>query len=200
MPQPSITKICLKITCLKFHSNLPGANELMHGKASRMVITEKQVSPVQETAAVNVACWWEGWWKGGRVHTGMAVCSVTAIQSIAHTPPGLRRHQIWWLLKINHGEQTLHRWELVQERRNSSALAMELRVSCTNQSIWYSYWYDTKWFWECGINLTLHMLNNFYETSACIDSNLSSILKMQRQLISFLVRIRKYYNRYHGCW
>ena len=25
----SITKICLKITCLKFHSNFPGANELM---------------------------------------------------------------------------------------------------------------------------------------------------------------------------
>ena len=27
MPQPSITKICLKITCLKFHSNFPGAIE-----------------------------------------------------------------------------------------------------------------------------------------------------------------------------
>ena len=30
MPQPSITKICLKITCLKFHSNFPGANELKY--------------------------------------------------------------------------------------------------------------------------------------------------------------------------
>ena len=28
MPQPSITEICLKITCLNFHSNFPGANEL----------------------------------------------------------------------------------------------------------------------------------------------------------------------------
>ena len=28
MPQPSITKICLKITCLNFHLNFPGANEL----------------------------------------------------------------------------------------------------------------------------------------------------------------------------
>ena len=28
MPQPSITKIYLKITCLKFHSKFPGANEL----------------------------------------------------------------------------------------------------------------------------------------------------------------------------
>ena len=27
-PQPSITKICLKIICLKFHSNFPGVNEL----------------------------------------------------------------------------------------------------------------------------------------------------------------------------
>ena len=30
MPQPSITKICLKITYLKFHSNFPGTNELTH--------------------------------------------------------------------------------------------------------------------------------------------------------------------------
>ena len=29
MPQPSITKICLKITCLKFNSKFPGANELI---------------------------------------------------------------------------------------------------------------------------------------------------------------------------
>ena len=28
MPQPPITKVCLKITCLTFHSNFPGANEL----------------------------------------------------------------------------------------------------------------------------------------------------------------------------
>ena len=29
IPPPSITKICLKITCLKFHSNFPGANKLI---------------------------------------------------------------------------------------------------------------------------------------------------------------------------
>ena len=29
MPQPSITKICLKITCPKFHSSFPGTTELM---------------------------------------------------------------------------------------------------------------------------------------------------------------------------
>ena len=52
---------------------------------------------------------------------------------------------------------------LVQERRNSSAIAMELRLSCTNPSIWVSdadhhwfrYWlvtcsmpsYHLKWWW-----------------------------------------------------
>ena len=29
MPQPSIAKICLKITYLNFHSNFPGVNELI---------------------------------------------------------------------------------------------------------------------------------------------------------------------------
>ena len=32
-PQPSITKIDLKITYLKSHSNLPGTNELSHHQA-----------------------------------------------------------------------------------------------------------------------------------------------------------------------
>ena len=30
MPQPSITELYLKITYIKFHSNLPGINELIH--------------------------------------------------------------------------------------------------------------------------------------------------------------------------
>ena len=30
MPQPSVTKICLKITCLKLHSNFQGVNELIY--------------------------------------------------------------------------------------------------------------------------------------------------------------------------
>ena len=35
---------------------------------------------------------------------------------------------------------------LVQEIRNSSALAMYLRLSCTNPSIWTSIWKCTMWF------------------------------------------------------
>ena len=43
IPQPSITKICLKITCLKFHSNFPGANELRnHSKPSKSIIQPQQ--------------------------------------------------------------------------------------------------------------------------------------------------------------
>ena len=40
-PQPSITKIRLKITYLKFLSNLPGANELDHGAREFEFIPQK---------------------------------------------------------------------------------------------------------------------------------------------------------------
>ena len=36
MPQP-ITKICLKITCLKFHSSFPGFNKLRHLQSSKLL-------------------------------------------------------------------------------------------------------------------------------------------------------------------
>ena len=39
MSQPSITKICLKITCLKFDSNFPGANELTFVQARACCLT-----------------------------------------------------------------------------------------------------------------------------------------------------------------
>ena len=38
MPQPSVTKICLKITYLKFHSNFPGANELICNVSSDITL------------------------------------------------------------------------------------------------------------------------------------------------------------------
>ena len=44
MPQPSITRMCLKITCLKFHSNFPGANELSLSHISGIVNTEIDLS------------------------------------------------------------------------------------------------------------------------------------------------------------
>ena len=44
MPQPSISKICLKITCLKFHSNFPGANEL---KLPCLLILQSDASLLQ---------------------------------------------------------------------------------------------------------------------------------------------------------
>ena len=44
MSQPSITKICLKITCLKFHSNFPGSNELtqLHGRNKKHDVNIRQ--------------------------------------------------------------------------------------------------------------------------------------------------------------
>ena len=38
MPQPSIIKICLKITCLKFNSNFPGANELINDRTVQLTV------------------------------------------------------------------------------------------------------------------------------------------------------------------
>ena len=40
MPQPSFTIICLKIRWLKFHSNFPGANELMELSVVKMPFQE----------------------------------------------------------------------------------------------------------------------------------------------------------------
>ena len=44
------------------------------------------------------------------------------------------------MTKYNSAQQTLHMIlgidGLVQERRNSNALAMELRLSCTKPSVW----------------------------------------------------------------
>ena len=48
MPQPSITKICLIITYLKFHSNFPGANELIHypGSCKARLVDEISTNPL----------------------------------------------------------------------------------------------------------------------------------------------------------
>ena len=40
IPQPTITKYILKITCLKFHSNIPWANELMHVHTTEIGIAD----------------------------------------------------------------------------------------------------------------------------------------------------------------
>ena len=44
MPQPSITKIRLKITYPKFQSNFPGANELTYNKVQFSILIQKQDS------------------------------------------------------------------------------------------------------------------------------------------------------------
>ena len=51
MPQPSITKFRLKITCLEFQSNFPGASELLRSVAAPAAFACKQYM------AVVVASW-----------------------------------------------------------------------------------------------------------------------------------------------
>ena len=48
MPQAPITKICLKIACLKFHSNFPGANELKFMKLPLQNLWQLSIFIVQK--------------------------------------------------------------------------------------------------------------------------------------------------------
>ena len=53
MPQPSITKICLKIVYLKLHSNLPGSNELKFcptGPLWRDTTSDRWIPPSQRSS------------------------------------------------------------------------------------------------------------------------------------------------------
>ena len=64
MPQPSITKIYLKITCLKFHSNFPGANEFMHHLMKSLgwvVLNMTQLHSARHEPLVrlNNKIWWQ---------------------------------------------------------------------------------------------------------------------------------------------
>ena len=54
-----------------------------------------------------------------------------------HGPQGDKRLVWRWLVIEYNIKILLHMDGLVQERHNSSALAMELRLSCTNPLIWY---------------------------------------------------------------
>ena len=59
--------------------------------------------------------------------------------------------KIQWYLLITGSIITQHFDGLVQEKRNSSALAMELRLSCTNPWNWYKC--DNKPSWgNCGVS------------------------------------------------
>ena len=57
MPQPSITKIWLKITYLNFHSNLPGANELRLGGLCVLTIGTVNSHTVSITLYLPERCW-----------------------------------------------------------------------------------------------------------------------------------------------
>ena len=47
IPQPPITKISLKMTCLRFHLNLPGANELTHCAVNKITAAPQLLSSSQ---------------------------------------------------------------------------------------------------------------------------------------------------------
>ena len=59
MPQPSITKICLKITYIKFHSNFPRDNELI--KVALSIDASESNGHSAEAAVCLQDTWDQGW-------------------------------------------------------------------------------------------------------------------------------------------
>ena len=113
MPQPSITKICLQITHLKFHSNFQGANEL---KESTCLTCHM----AWVTRRLLLICVWHS--------------SHSTIWSRRQRRLWKRYRRISCNVKTDLWVQRSCIHGLVRERCNSSALAMELRLSCTNPS------------------------------------------------------------------
>ena len=104
-------------------------------------------------------CLWETWiWQVSQVIRGIYGWSYVFLaltQRYHHiypwglSVPGLTLS--WFYSQHYHGVMAIKQIDgLVQERRNSSALAMELRLSCINPSKWC--WMKPTWF----INLTIH--------------------------------------------
>ena len=100
---------------------------------------------------------------------------------------------------------------LVQERRNSSALAMELRLSCTNQSIWYLYHFNSS---DQNSNAIVNNISTwwaFYQNFESARSSLASYLCgvflthpvqncLRRREISEAKTPVFYEVKNHGCW
>ena len=53
MSQPSITKICLKITCLKYHANFPEANELREVRYFVCMLLHRELSSASSTTHID---------------------------------------------------------------------------------------------------------------------------------------------------
>ena len=66
MPQSSIPKICLKITCLKFHSNFPWTNELIE-----ICILVSRNEDVVTYTMVPMGCKYQCWINIFRQHESM---------------------------------------------------------------------------------------------------------------------------------
>ena len=91
------------------------------------------------------ACWGSVWWLLCTPCSHFAWCGTSAGAGPAppawgpppRAPPPSPRHDLGCDSSWNNTRYDID--GLVQERRNSSALAMELRLSCTNPSVWSAF-------------------------------------------------------------
>ena len=129
----SIRKMGLNVTLFKISSHLPGANYL-----TRSIFS--QIFAKEEALILDVPYSWTGVQHvpgpAGNCGIGRITCSGCVWWQCEDCPSWSNASQG----SRPERESKAYFDGLVQERRNSSALAMELRLSCTDPSIWWENW------------------------------------------------------------
>ena len=97
LPQPSITKICLKITCLKFHLNFPGANDLTQTRCCSLECLEMHLCQWTVSLLVQIMPWCllntKPWF-----HPMLACCWLELAELLYHVQkfvPNTESLQLW---------------------------------------------------------------------------------------------------------
>ena len=97
---------------------------------------------------------------------------------------------VWWTMKVFRLHCIQYIDGLVQERRNSIAIAVELRLSCTNTSIFSICWVF------CHVNNNLGQVKFNFEERSRICRDLLTLTKWDTQVFHTCWDL----GQYHTCW
>ena len=117
MPQGSVLVRCLADNCCFYGNRL--SNYHFSAEKKRCHLSN------QLTAKLVLNVWYSKFWKKKHL--------------FCHTSLKTTKTLFWWCMTTTYFDG------LVQERRNSHALAMELHLSCTNPSTWCLYYVRYEW-------------------------------------------------------
>ena len=135
IPQPSITKICLKITYLKFHLNLPGANEL-NAMMPHMSPRQWQYNPEQRynkmsddhapqnNEPVKISSWWRHQME--KLSALLAICAGNApvIGEFHAQRPVRRSFDVFFDLRLNKRLNNREAGDLRRHRAHYDVIVM----------------------------------------------------------------------------